>query len=308
MYEIAPFTGGTPLQEWMTLALKHRHERDNLMHFDEPTHVYTVKGSSKGICSITTFIHKFFGHFDPDAVITNMMRSKKWPNNKWYGMTREAIKAAWAANGRNASEAGTAVHLAIEMVMNGAPEQVPAYIEASPEMKYFWKYWKAHSEIWYTWRTEWEVWDEDLKLAGSIDMVYRHKTNGTFAIYDWKRTKEIKMDNPYQSGLGPVSHLPDCNLWHYTLQLNSYKWLLEKNYGIKISELALIVLHPDNKSFKRYLLQSLDDEVEAMMETRRQALLRKKGEVVYWPDEEEEEVEEEAEQANAPQRCLMIDD
>ena len=300
--QAAPFTGGTPLQDWMTLALTHRHERDNLIHFDEPTHVYTVQGSSKGICSITTFIHQFFGHFDSDAIITNMMRSKKWPQSRWYGMGREAIKAAWAANARNASEAGTAVHLAIEMVMNGAPDRMPKYIEDSPEMKYFWKYWNEHSKIWEPWRTEWEVWDEPLKLAGSIDMVYRHRINGTYAIYDWKRTKEIKMDNEWQSGLGPVSHLPDCNLWHYTLQLNSYKWLLEKNYGIKISELALIVLHPDNSSFKRYLLHSLDEEIEDMMETRRMAVERGKGEIVYFHEEEEEQED------NKENKCLLLAD
>jgi hypothetical protein len=305
--KMAAFTGGTPLQPWMTLALTHRHERDNLMHFDEPTHVYTVKGSSKGICSITTFIHQFFGHFDADAVITNMMRSKKWPQSPWYGMTREAIRAAWAANGRNASEAGTAVHLAIEQVMNGAPHLVPQYIEDSPEMKYFWKYWNAHSKIWEPWRTEWEVWHEPLKLAGSIDMVYKHRTNGTYAIYDWKRTKEIKMDNPWQSGLGPVSHLPDCNLWHYTLQLNSYKWLLEANYGIKISEMALIVLHPDNSSFKRYILHSLDEEIEAMMETRRQALLRGKGEVVYFGEPEDAE-DADPQHADAEAKPCFIED
>jgi hypothetical protein len=279
-----PFTGGTPLEDWMTLALVHRHERDNLIHFDEPTHIYTIKGTNEGYCSITKLIHQFFGHFDPDAVITNMMRSQKWPKSKWYGMTREAIKAAWSANGRMASEAGTAVHLAIEMVMNGSPERIPKYIDDSPEMKYFWKYWKNHSATWEPWRTEWEVWDESLKLAGSIDMVYKHKTNGTYAIYDWKRTKEIKMENSWQSGLGPINHLPDCNLWHYTLQLNLYKWLLETHYGIVISELALIVLHPDNTSFKRYLLHSMKDEVEAMLACRRNALERGLGEVVHWED------------------------
>jgi hypothetical protein len=174
-------------------------------------------------------------------------------------------------------------------------------------MKHFWKYWKIDSEIWEPWRTEWEVWHEPLKLAGSIDMVYKHRTNGTYAIYDWKRTKEIKMDNPWQSGLGPVSHLPDCNLWHYTLQLNSYKWLLEANYGIKISEMALIVLHPDNSSFKRYILHSLDEEIEAMMETRRQALLRGKGEVVYFGEPEDAE-DADPQHADAEAKPCFIED
>ena len=127
--EPAPFTGGTPLQPWMTLALIHRHPRDNLIHFDEPTHIYTVKGSSKGITSITTFLHSFFPHFDADAVIKNMMKSKKWPESKWFGMTPQEIKDTWNSSGKEASEAGTAMHLGIEMVMNGAEALVEESIK-----------------------------------------------------------------------------------------------------------------------------------------------------------------------------------
>ena len=268
-YEIAEFTGGTPLQPWMTLAIKHRHPRDNLMHFDEPTHIYTVKGSSEGIVSITKFLHEFFPHFDADAVIKNMMKSKKWPDSKWYGMSPQAIKDAWNANGRQASEAGTDMHLGIEMVMNGAEDVVPDSTKESIEWKYFWNYWNKDCLIWEPWRTEWEIWDEDLKLAGSVDMIYRNRINGTFAVYDWKRSKEIKMENTFQSGFGPVSHLPDCNYWHYTLQLNMYRWMLEKHYGIVVSEMALVIMHPNNTNYRKYVLNRLDDEVEGMVESRR---------------------------------------
>ena len=304
-----PFTGGTPLQPWMTLALVNRHERDNLIHFDEPTHVYTVKGSSKGICSITTFLHSFFPHFDADEVIKNMMRSKKWPQNKWYGMTAEAIKAAWNANGKEASEAGTAMHLGIEMVMNGAEAQVEDSIKASIEWKYFWNYWREDQVTWEPWRTEWEVWDEDLKLAGSVDMIYRNRKDGTFAVYDWKRAKEIKTENTFQSGYGPVSHFPDCNYWHYTLQLNLYRWLLEKHYGIVVSEMALVIMHPNNKNYKRYKLNRLDDEIEGVIECRRRAVAEGKGRVAVFDCvkgiEDMEDDEEEGNALGLGGRCLL---
>jgi len=279
MYESAPFTGGTPLQPWMTLAIKNRHPRDNLIHFDEPTHVYTVNGSSKGIVSVSGLHHHLFPHFDADEVIDKMMKSKKWPESKWYGMSPKAIKAAWDANGKEASEAGTAMHLGIEMVMNGAESQVPPQIKNTKEWEYFWNYWNKDVEIYEPWRTEWEVWDEDHKVSGSIDMVYRNKLDGTFAIYDWKRAKEMKMENQWATGFGPVSNLPDTNYWHYTLQLNMYRWLLEKNYGIKISEMALIVLHPNNKNYKRYKLNRLDEEIEEIMNARQRAVKEGLGRV-----------------------------
>jgi hypothetical protein len=277
--ETAPFTGGTKLQPWMTLALTHRHPRDNLIEFDEPTHIYTVNGSSKGVTSITTFLHAFFPHFDADAVIKNMMKSKKWPESKWFGMSPQAIKEAWNANGREASEAGTAMHLGIEMVMNGAEAQVEDSIKQTIEWKYFWNYWIKDQETWEPWRTEWEVWDEELKLAGSVDMIYRNRKDGTFAVYDWKRSKEIKMENNFQSGFGPVSHFPDCNYWHYTLQLNLYRWLLEKHYGIVVSEMALVIMHPNNSNYKRYKLNRLDEEIEGVIEARRKAVAEGFGRV-----------------------------
>jgi hypothetical protein len=112
-------------------------------------------------------------------------------------------------------------------------------------------------------------------------MVFKSLTDDTYAIYDWKRTKEIKMENSFQSGLGPLSHFPDCNYWQYTLQLNLYRWILEHNYGLKITELALVVLHPQNASYKKFVLPILTDEIEELLECRRKAIQRGKKEIAY---------------------------
>ena len=111
-------------QPWQELSIKNKHERDQHIVFDEPTHVYTVKGSSKGWTSCTGFIHKFFPHFDADAVIKKMMSSPSWPTNKYFGKTAGQIKAEWNASGKSASEAGTEMHLAIEQFLHGHPELI----------------------------------------------------------------------------------------------------------------------------------------------------------------------------------------
>jgi hypothetical protein len=124
------------------------------------------------------------------------------------------------------------------------------------------------------------VWSEEHKLAGSIDMVFYRKSDDSYVIYDWKRSKEIKRENDWETGYGPVSHLPNCNYWHYTLQLNVYRWFLETFYGLKISDMYLIILHPDNTNYKRFRLNRLDDEVNDMLECRLRAVKAGKGATV----------------------------
>jgi len=261
-------------EPWMTLLHTNAHPRDADIQFDEPTHVYTVQGSSKGIISCTKFLHEFFGHFDAKGTIKKMMASPKWTESKWYkpGITAKEIEEQWNANGREASGAGTAMHLAIEQFLNGSEHVILPHIKETTEWRYFMNFWREHGGDLEPYRTEWEVWSEDHKLAGQIDMVYRRKSDGKFLIYDWKRSKEIKTENKFQTGLPPIQHLPDCNYWHYTLQLNVYRWFLENLYGLEIEDMYLLVLHPDNKNYKRVRLNRMDEEVEAMLNCRLRAV------------------------------------
>lgn len=267
---------------WQSLAFKNRNPRDLCIEFDEPTHRYTINGVYKNWISCTGFLHTFFPHFDPDSVIKKMMASPKWPASPYYGMTAAAIKEKWSNSGKEASGAGTAMHLAIEMHHNGAEHLIPEDIKQTPEWKYFLNYWKDFGGELEPYRTEWEVFSEEHKLAGSIDMIYKKK-DGTFAVYDWKRSKEIKTSNNFENGYAPVDHLPNCNYWHYTLQLNVYKWFLETYYGLKITELCILIFHPDNKNYQRFRLNIMEGEVADMLECRLNALRSGSKESVLLP-------------------------
>jgi len=258
---------------WQRLAVVNAHARDARITFDEPSHTYSIDGSKYDI-SCTGFVHSFFGHFDADKVIANMMKGRNWnEENKYWGKTPEEIKAGWAANGKAASEAGTRMHLDIEHYYNSDPVGNMAMDEweacPGPEWDYFMNYeTKFRMPGGYIpFRTEWLVFYEEIRLAGSIDMVYK-KPDGTIAIYDWKRARDIKIENPFQKGLTPVDHLPDTNYWHYTLQLNVYATILEKKYDMKVSELALVILHPDQSSFRVMKLNRLEEEVDAVFAHR----------------------------------------
>jgi hypothetical protein len=101
-------------------------------------------------------------------------------------------------------------------------------------------------------------------------------TDGTIQIYDWKRCREIVYDTPFgKSAITPcISHLPDTNFWHYALQLNTYKYILENKYGKKVTGLYLVCMHPDNsnKSYQHIEVPFLEKEMTDLMEYRKSQL------------------------------------
>ena len=247
------------------LANLNPHERDSHIHFDEGPHIYTIDGDSD-FTSVTKWNHSHFGKFDADAIITKMM-ARNWTNSKYFGQTREEIKAGWKKNGDEASKAGTKMHYDIECFYNDLEVEID---EDCVEFDYFMAFENDIGSKLEPYRTEWMVWDKELQMAGSIDMVFRND-DGTLLIYDWKRCKNIKKDNRYQSSTTEcINHLPDTNFWHYSLQLNTYKYILEKNYGEKVVGMYLVCLHPNNanKSYIRLEVPHLKSEMEDLMKLR----------------------------------------
>jgi hypothetical protein len=117
---------------------------------------------------------------------------------------------------------------------------------------------------------------EEAQIAGSIDMVYEviepesTAASTPLAIYDWKRCREItKTNRAGKFATHPaIDHLPDTNFWHYALQLNTYKYILQTKYDKTITDLYLIVLHPDAQNYQRVKLPDLQTEVAELFEER----------------------------------------
>tara|TARA_B110000211_G_scaffold189169_1_gene215328 strand:- start:399 stop:1145 length:747 start_codon:yes stop_codon:yes gene_type:complete len=238
------------------LRKRNPHPRDERITFEEGPHIYTIDGVSD-YTSATTVVHAHFSTFDADKIITKMQNGRRWIVSKYFGMTREEIKAQWENNRSSAAAAGTKMHLDIEKFYNNIPVE-----NDSIEYKYFKNFIQSIPNL-TPYRTEWMVFDTSLKLAGSIDMVYEQE-DGTLLIYDWKRSKEIKKSNRWQSSTNKyLAHVPDSNFWHYSLQLNIYKYLLETNYGKTVAGMFLVCLHPNNQnqSFQRLEVPTMAAEV-----------------------------------------------
>jgi len=222
------------------LSINNAHERDQNISFKENGHIYNVKGMSH-FTSVTTWVKRKFEKFDADKIIDNMMKSKNWDTSKYFGMTKSEIKESWNKNRDTAASNGTNMHKMFEDYYNNEPMHY--YNTESVEYIYFSDFIKEHSHL-KPYRTEWMIYDEQMKIAGSIDMVYLNE-DGTLSIYDWKRCKSIDKTSPYNKFSIDLkyNYIPDTNYWHYALQLNMYKTILEKNYGFVVSELYLVGIH-----------------------------------------------------------------
>ena len=218
------------------------HERDNRIVFHEEPHIYVIDNDADvKYTSVTTVIHKFFSKFDADDAITKMKRSGNF-EKKHKGKTAAEVKDLWKSAGQEACTLGTNLHACIEDTYNNVELKEDILQTVHKEYDLFRNFYRDTEHKYEPYRFEWRIFDEDIKVAGSIDAVFKKKDSGKYFIVDWKRVKEIKVDNQYQTALPPISHLKDCNFTQYALQLNLYKYILEAKYGIEIDELILVVM------------------------------------------------------------------
>ena len=285
---------------YSVLQERNSHERDQNIVFIEHGHKYIIQTDlNSKYTSVTTWNHSHFPHFDADAIIKKMMSSKSWnKDHKYWNQTPDQIKKTWDSNKNNVSSAGTDLHFQIECFMNNPnipldyqhsdlelcyQEEQKRKLEKEKDLSIEWTYFLKYikdTPNFKPYRTEWIIYHEDLKLAGSIDMVYENP-DGTLNIYDWKRAKNISPVNYFnQFALTQeISHLPDSNFWHYALQLNTYKAILEDKYNKKIQDLYLVRLHPDaeEKSYELIKIPDLQKEIKELWLARRKMLEYKKN-------------------------------
>ena len=63
------------------------------------------------------------------------------------------------------------------------------------------------------------------------------------------------MENKWENATTDIiSHLPHTNFSHYSLQLNTYKYIIENSYKKKVSNMYLVCMHPN---YDNYLLITL---------------------------------------------------
>ena len=239
------------------------HKRDKRIKFYSEEHIYTIDGVP--VPSASTIISRFFPEFDAVGKASNLSSQ-----NPLYGLPTSEIVKTWKDRGIEAANKGTFLHEQIENYYLKQP------YKETDEFYQFLNFVKEHNDL-KPYRSEWRIFDETHNIAGTIDLLVEND-NGSFDIYDWKRSKKvvnqyngqiIKEDTWGNTGIGILRHIDDTSYNRYELQQNLYRHILEEKYGIKISDMYLIVMHTDEgyTNYHKVKVPHLTSEINSILQT-----------------------------------------
>ena len=271
------------------------------MAFEEDAHIYyDVTQPEKKFISVTTLIEKFGQPFDKDfwsaykALEKLLSKSdfdiekKSLLNTKKFNKTileaydidenlfnkeQQAILDAWDEENRRSCERGTKIHAELEnsFYKKGKDIDLSKYqIGGKFECRKDHTALDLENGVYPEYLISRVSADGKLCIAGQIDLLI--KKGNKIIIGDWKTNKEIKMKSFFDKNTRstvkmkfPLNHLDDVNYWHYTLQLSTYAWMVQKlNPEFEIEDLVLVHFdHNDNMTV--YHLPYLRDEVIRML-------------------------------------------
>ena len=203
--------------------------------FNEAAHSYTSVDPKDAIdwISVTSLVSNFKQPFDAKAVAKKVSKNKK---SKWYGIPPKEIEAIWKGESERAMTLGTFYHnqreddlcslASVQREGMNLPVFAPIIKDdgdkIAPDQK-------LEDGIY----PELMVYLKSAGICGQSDLV--EVVNGHVNVIDYKTNKEIKM-NSYvnwegisQKLSGPVSHIEDCNFYHYALQLSIYMYIILKH-------------------------------------------------------------------------------
>lgn len=264
--------------------------------FDEESHTYTtrLKGSpisdtgavlrasgcdpedkTIGIIkytSGTSFVHHFFPTFDEDGAIAAKKARER-------GVSAEQIRFEWKQNAADACAMGTRVHETCEDVLKHRVDLFGNYdfrnkpLDAREEAIM-----AAGFEAATMVRNKYEilgieqiVFDIDVQIAGTIDLLARDPADGTVWILDWKTNKKIDFENNYRNngrGLYPIQHLHNCSGVIYGLQLSTYQYLMVKaGYFGREQQFRRGIFHLTPEGYRFHELPNYGIEVRDMVIT-----------------------------------------
>ena len=271
---------------------------NDTVEYNDKLHKYWVKNTNQACVSVTTLVgqytvfdsafwsaYKALESLVDDEVflgVKNDLLDKKQFNLRYLDMTnvneddfnerRREILADWDAKREESCIRGTAVHKELELGhLSGDTKEIKKLglggkFNTNTTNKIEYGTQRVYPEILLSRVSP----DGELRIAGQADLVIIDGFD--VHILDYKTSKKIDKKSYYdrkkrrsQMMKYPLNNIEDTNFWHYSLQLSTYAWMIEKmdpRFNIK----SLTIIHYDHGGGVTYHeCQYLKNDVERML-------------------------------------------
>jgi len=241
-----------------------------LTYYDEP-HKYFV--GNQQYTSVTTLIHQYQEEFD----------EKYWGEYKAdeFAMKYNDVITVWKFLNLKGTTKGSIIHDYAEnklwnKVFKYPKEEVlkkfgfdPIWDEYNIEKKYVDNFVNDSKGKLIPIRTEMVMYDKESLIAGMSDVIFFNVRANEFQIWDHKTNKELTLESEKGRKLKKILYfLDDSDLEIYSLQLELYKYILEKNTGIKFGDSYIIWYSHNNDNYKIIKTKNRRYYVEKIIENR----------------------------------------
>lgn len=239
--------------------------------YTDSTHQYILNGVQQ--TSVTTFIGGFKSKFDSEAM------AKKYALK--HNLDYEKVISDWDYIREFASMKGRTFHSyaeywyankIFEYDTNALEnEWGVSMVNAVEKMiKHFYKFHEDSKNSLIPVKSELVVGDSEYNISGMVDQLFFNKKYNELQIFDWKTNKEIRKDNPYGNKYTiPIDYLDECEYNTYSLQLTTYKRIIEKNTNLKIGKLYIVWFNELNDTYKLFECKQMDEEFDLMIKHRK---------------------------------------
>lgn len=204
------------------MTIKATHPSGITLTFNSDKHEYLLSDGTK-LTSVTTLVGKNFPKFDAENIAAKKAKKE--------GVTAQSLLDQWEANRVSSAAFGTKIHSLIETIIKARDFDAADSLAVNDREKSYLSAAKAaiyNLGLQYEFiSTEQIVFSPDLKVAGTIDCLLRHRKTKEYVIVDWKTSKELKTEGfNGETGFGPCKSIPNANYHTYSLQLSAYQALL----------------------------------------------------------------------------------
>lgn len=285
-------------------------KENDVVAFCEADHAYWIKASDLSMISVTTLIESFGQPFDSEywstvkAIerlmgddykivkgkvlqtnpITKALLKELKIDTKKLEEVKQSILDEWKKKNQEACERGTKIHkIQEEACLDNSSLLVREYSGGGDLIPYTTNKIQedvnaSYPEILLHYISD----DSKIRVAGQADLVI--VKDNIVQVLDYKTNNEIKKHSYFdpktktrQMMKYPLSHLEDCNFWHYALQLSTYAWMIEQdNPHLTIGKLRII--HFNHKGEKMvYEVPYLKGEVEVMLDEYKHQVITKEA-------------------------------